>query len=141
MKIIHVLPSIILLPTKFITSPFLGILILFVYFICFVLKINYPQTNIIKNILNSNTLTILNIISENSKIYTKELMQILKEIEVNISKSQYYRYISGLKEYNLIQITWKNKSLEEKGYNYQITHDGLSVLNFFKEKNFEDKKY
>lgn len=105
------------------------------------MKINSPQTNIIKNTLNSTALTILNIINENPKIYTKGVIQKLKELKIVSSNSQYYRYISGLKEYNLIKITWKNKSSDEKGYNYQITRNGLSVLNFFKEKKFEDKKY
>jgi hypothetical protein len=51
-------------------------------------------------------------------------------------KSQLYRYINILEQYNLITIIpWKNTS-EGIGHSYSITNSGIEVLDFL-SKYFE----
>ena len=97
----------------------------------------FYTTTIINYFLNNNVLTILRVINNNSDCFTKDIINILKDINFMISKSQTYRYIDCLDRYNLVKKSCYLNNNQEKGYKYRINLNGLEVLDTL-SKNFEN---
>ena len=90
----------------------------------------------ITNFLNEKSLTILRIIMKNPNIYTSHIWKKIINFGMLKHKSQLYRYITILEQYNLIKKNSWKKSAEAIGYSYLITDSGLYVLDFL-SKYFE----
>ena len=80
--------------------------------------------------LNELALTILRIIRRNPNIFTSDIWNKITNFKMLSHKSQLYRYINILEQYNLIIINSWKKSAEGIGYSYIITDSGTEVLDF-----------
>ena len=99
-------------------------------------KFSFLGDPFIRKFLNELSLTILRIIKRNPNIYTSQVWNKIIKIGFLKNKSQLYRYINILKQYNLIIINSWKKSAEGIGYSYLITNSGTDVLDFL-SKYFE----
>ena len=88
------------------------------------------------NFLNELALTILRIIRRNPNIFTSDIWKKITNFKMLSHKSQLYRYINILEEYNLIKIIPWKKTTEGIGHSYSITNSGIKVLDFL-SKYFE----
>ena len=75
----------------------------------------------------------LQVLNEYSNIFSKEFLNLLKIHQVFIKKSQFYRYIDSLEEYNLIKIQKWIVNQKGRGYLYSITPKGKLVLKFIQD--------
>lgn len=100
-------------------------------------RIYFSQPTLVKYFLNKNALAILNVINNDSNYFAKDLLKKLREINVDISKCQFHRYIDSLDKYNLIKVSSWVISPEGNGYRYEITQKGIKVIRFL-SKMFED---
>ena len=90
----------------------------------------FSQPTQVKYFVNKKALAILYVINNYSNYFAKSLLIKLREINVNISKSQIHRYIDSLDKYNLIKVSSWVISPEGNGYRYEITQKGINVLRF-----------
>ena len=83
--------------------------------------------------LNKKLLSILKTIRYNPQSFSTEIRKILKKNDLDLSKSQFYRYINILVEYRLASKSKWLKREENFGYSYIITQKGIDVLDFLSE--------
>ena len=95
----------------------------------------FHTTTKVNYFLNNNVLTILRVINNNSDCFTKDVINILKDINFKISKSQIYRYIDCLDKYKLVEKSCYLNNNHEKGYKYRVNLNVLEVLEIL-SKNY-----
>lgn len=95
------------------------------------MSISYFEKNtLVKNFLNEKALTMLRILKTYKIIFSNIFLKELHESNIQIKKSQFYRYIDSLEKNNLIKVnSWVKKS-SKIGCSYEITLQGIRVFDF-----------
>ena len=70
-------------------------------------------TPVVDNFLSEKSITLLRIINEHRNIFSTEVLSLLEDYNLDLSKSQFYRYLTSLHYLNLIS---KTKWFKRKGH-------------------------
>lgn len=91
-------------------------------------RFEFTKPTLVKNFLTAKALTILRAIETSPNSYSSKIMKKIAESGIKLKKSQFYRYIDSLKNFDLIQGEGWKKEKNSSGYIFQITENGKYLL-------------